>query len=381
MFKVLPKLTKEYILDRITQEKIMEFYLNIPVIDSNFLGNAFCNPFRKDNNPTCNYYFDDNHKLRVRDFGGDYTDRLYNMDVFDVVGHIYNINSNDKQGFKIIQNIIAKDFKIHKYADSKEDIKEFELFLTNQKSKEKRIKQIKVVPRKWNKVDEHYWYKRYGISSTTLKRFRVYPVEEAYVEDSKGFLNRMYYYNANNPCYAYYGGKVQELHIWKLYFPMNKGTNYRKMITNKQISNGFQHFLPTRIGVLTKSLKDVMALYEFGVYATEVPTETTLLTADQMFMFLQYCDIGVSLFDYDETGIRLANKAKKLYNLEPLMFTKGRYGKPNYGVKDFSDFREKYGKDTTLKIIKSTIDHLSYRIDAVNIERENLQWIYSNLKL
>ena len=84
----------------------MFYYLKIPVNETTCIGSSFCNPFREDKHPTCNFYYDDNGKLRLRDFAGDLLDRLYNMDVFDVVGKVNNINSNDKQGFKLIQNII-----------------------------------------------------------------------------------------------------------------------------------------------------------------------------------------------------------------------------------------------------------------------------------
>ena len=63
-----PKLTKDYILERVSEEEIMEFYMDIPVIDENFYGNSFRNPFRIDDFNTCNYYYDKKTgKLRFRD--------------------------------------------------------------------------------------------------------------------------------------------------------------------------------------------------------------------------------------------------------------------------------------------------------------------------
>ena len=57
-----PKLTKDYILERVSEEEIMEFYMDIPVIDENFYGNSFRNPFRVDDFNTCNYYYDKKFK-------------------------------------------------------------------------------------------------------------------------------------------------------------------------------------------------------------------------------------------------------------------------------------------------------------------------------
>ena len=371
-----PKLTKEYILERITQEEIMFYYLKIPVNETTCVGSSFRNPFREDNNPTCNFYYDTSGKLRLRDFAGDLLDRLYNMDVFDVVGRVNNINPNDKQGFKLVQNIIAKDFKIHKYKGNDDEIRKLEDFLVHQKDKKKKIKQIKVVPRAWNRGDEEYWYKKYGISSNTLKRYKVYPVQELYIENNDGYLNHIYSYKYSNPAFAFYGEKEQELHLWKIYFPFHKGTRYNKIISNKQFVHGFEQFLPTRIGVITKSLKDVMLLQEYGIQAVAVSSESTLLAADQMFMLKQYCDIVVSLFDYDAAGIKMANKAKKLYNIQPLMLTRGKYGQPDYGVKDISDFREAYGYNKTKLLINEALNYLSNRIEDANKTRQNCLWIF-----
>ena len=54
---IYPKLTKDYILERISEEEIMGYYTGVPVIEENFYGNAFTSPFRKDTLPTCNYYY------------------------------------------------------------------------------------------------------------------------------------------------------------------------------------------------------------------------------------------------------------------------------------------------------------------------------------
>lgn len=372
-----PKLTKEYILERVTQEEIMLKYLQIPVTPENMYGSAFCNPFRKDESPTCNYYYDDNGKLRMRDFGGDLLDRLYNMDVFDTVGNVYGIDSNNKQGFKIIQNIIAKDFNIHKYQNNQDEIQLLDTFLINQTNKKKKIRIIKVVPRGWNEADGQYWYKRYGVTSDTLKRRKVYPVHELWMEDQYGNMNLIYSYDYKNPAYAYYGGKEQEIHLWKIYFPLNRNPKFTKIISNKQFVQGFEDFLPTRVGVITKSYKDVMVLEEFGIQAVNLATEVSILSANQIFMLKMNCDIVISLLDYDTQGIKMANKLKKQYGIQPFMLTRGRYGKPDYGVKDISDFREQYGRDLTMNLIKQGLESLSDRIEDINNYRRSILWIYN----
>jgi hypothetical protein len=55
----------------------------------------------------------------------------------------------------------------------------------------------------------------------------------------------------------------------------------------------------------------------------------------------------------------MANYLKKQFGIKPLMLTRGRYGRPDYGVKDISDFREMYGKQKTLDLINKSIEQLS----------------------
>lgn len=374
--KIYPKLTKEYLLSNISQKRIMEYYLKVPVITDNFLGNSFCNPFREDKNPTCNYYYDNNNKLRVRDFGGDLLDRLYNMDIFDIVGHIFNLDSNQPQHFKLIQHIIAKDFKINIYEDKNEEVEKLDKFLEVQKAKKHKLKIIKVVPRRWNKADENYWYKRYGISSDTLKKYKVYPVEEVWIENSNGLLNRIYIYNSHNPAYAYYGGKEIEIHLWKIYFPLNKNPKYNKIVTNRQFEQGIEQCQVSKVGIVTKSLKDVMVLDEFRFHSSiTLSNETTLLSADNFFKLRSYTGFQVSLLDYDTAGIKMANKLKRSYNMQPLMLTRGRFGKPNYGAKDISDFREAFGREATLQIMNKAVDYLSDRFEDLENQRQQLLWI------
>lgn len=132
-----------------------------------------------------------------------------------------------------------------------------------------------------------------------------------------------------------------------------------KVITNKSFIQGLDTFLPCRIGVVTKSYKDVMVLKEFGIQAICLSSESIPLTTEEYWHTRRYCDFLVSLLDYDKAGIRMANYLKKQFGIKPLMLTRGKYNKPDYGVKDISDFREMYGKQKTLDLINKSIDHLS----------------------
>lgn len=357
---IYPKLTVDYILARIAPEDIMGFYTGIPVIDRYFTGNTFCNPFRKDTTPTCNYYYSPvDGKLRMRDYSGrsyGQEDRMFNADIFDVVALRHELRTDEKQSFKLILNIIAKDFKIHVYEDPNE-IVQFDKFLKNQTSFKKKIKIFKVVPRKWNGADGYYWHTKYGITSAMLNKHKVIPVQELWVEDNKGFLNRTYVYRNNDPAYAYYGGVENGINLWKVYFPFRRHSSQSKTLTNKSFMEGLDTLVPAPIGLITKSKKDVMALDMFNIQSASLASESTPPTPDQVFMLKKTFDFLFSLLDFDRAGIRMAKFLKKHYGIEPLMFTRGWYGSVDYGVKDFSDFREAYGFDKTIEVIKTAFDY------------------------
>lgn len=356
---IYPKLTKDYIFERLDPEKIMAFYTGVPVIAHYFTGNTFCNPFRKDITPTCNYYYSTvDDKLRMRDYSGmshGHDDRVFNADIFDAVALRHNLNTSDKNSFKLILNIIAKDFKIHIYEDANE-IVNFDKFLSSQRSIKTKLKIIKIAPRKWNRNDEQYWYGKYGISSDILKKHKVYAVEQLWVEDRNSLLNRTYVYNRNDPAYAYYGGKENGIDIWKIYFPFRRHKSQSKVITNKAFMQGFDTIVPASVGLITKSNKDVMAIDVFNIQSVSLASESIPPSHDQIFTLKYTFDFVFSLLDFDRAGIRMALYLKRQHGIEPLMFTRGWFGSIDYGSKDFSDFRENYGRDKTLEIIKETFD-------------------------
>ena len=59
-------ITKEIILNRVSEEQIMEHYLGIPIQKG-----LFRSPLRKDDKPTCSFYRDRRGRLIMKDFSGD----------------------------------------------------------------------------------------------------------------------------------------------------------------------------------------------------------------------------------------------------------------------------------------------------------------------
>lgn len=351
--KIRDKLTKKYILDRISQEEIAEKYTKIPVNNFTLSGNSFRSPLRKDKNPTCNYYYNERDKLRLKDWNGS-----FDGDVFDLaakLGSDKDINIRTGKGFQLVLHLIARDFRIHKYSDRKE--REVFQDYIEKIQKETLPKVIKVVPRHYNIPDKKYWYNKFGIGTDLLKKAKVFPVDRLFLEDDTGYINLKYTYKASDPAYAYYGGKEKGVVIWKIYFPFRKGKkSYSKFICNKSFIQGLKLDVPSRVGIITKSYKDVLCLKTFGISSISLGNETTLISKNSYFKFKSNHDIVMSSLDYDTAGILMSRKLRNIYNVHPIMFTRGRFGQQDFGVKDFSEFLETYGRRKTENLIKYLVD-------------------------
>lgn len=368
---ILPNLTKAYILERISQEEIMEYYTKVPVNNDTLAGNSFTSPMRRDKNPTCNYYYGESRegpRLRLRDWNGS-----FKGDVFDVASHFTRIKINTSQGFNLLLHQVARDFKIHIYRDAEErrrldfQVKEYK--------RSSSIKIFKVIPRGWNEYDRRYWEDKYGITVPLLKFGKVYGVSELYLQNEEGDFKQLYSYRKDDPCYAYHGGKKKGINVWKFYFPLRKDGR-RKFLSNYAFIYNADRVLPSKIGIITKSAKDVLVYKKFGIEAIAVPSETYLMTKDEFFDFKSKFDIVFTNFDYDGAGIRLANKYKKVHRCTPLMLTRGRFGMPDYAVKDLSDFRETFGDSKTLQLIQSVLRvYNNYLTELSNETYNKLKWI------
>ncbi len=104
--------------------------------------------------------------------------------------------------------------------------------------------------------------------------------------------------------------------------------------------------------VITKSLKDVMVLYEFGIPAI-APNSENLFVTDAQYKKLKskFKNILV-LYDNDLAGIQGLKRIKNKYPEIKVSFIPRKYG-----VKDISDFRKKYGLTETQKLITLAKDY------------------------
>ena len=181
---------------------------------------------------------------------------------------------------------------------------------------------IGIVRQPFTDVDKKYW-KQFHISIDTLKKFNVFSI--------KYFLcNRVVRgtYKEDSPMYAY---KVFDK--FKIYRPLaSKYTKWRTNLTNRHVQGLAE--LPYEGGnllIITKSLKDVMCLYEMGFNAISPSSETTFIPDDILKSLRHKWRHIVIMFDRDATGMTKAREYSKRYKMDCIFVNK------KFKAKDISD--------------------------------------------
>ena len=181
---------------------------------------------------------------------------------------------------------------------------------------------IGIVRQPFTDVDKRYW-KQFHISIDTLRKFQVFSI--------KYFLcNRVVRgtYKETSPMYAY---KVDDK--FKIYRPLaSKYTKWRTNLTNRNVQGLSE--LPVEGGnllIITKSLKDVMCLYEMGFNAIAASSETTFIPDDILNSLRHKWKHVIMLYDRDKTGMLESRKYSRQYKLDAVFVHK------RFKAKDVSD--------------------------------------------
>lgn len=321
------ELTKELILSRISEEEILSFY-GVPIQKG-----LFCSKLRGDKNPTVSCFRNKNGRLIVHDFG----DGSY-YDCFGYVQALFQVT------YYTALNIIANDFGIimrTKLTKNKPKIE-----YNGEKIEEKSTARINVELRNFNEKDLQWWGS-YGITANTLKKFKVFACKTAWLND-----NIFYIDSDRQKCYGYFGGIKDGVELWRLYRP---GLKKFKFVSNWK-SSYIQgaHAIPKEgdFIVFTKSLKDVMLFYEFGIPAIAPCSENEFLSEAQYERIRKRFKHCILLWDNDLPGISAANKIRKKYPDIDVVFL------PIHGGdKDISDFRKVHGHKKTLELIEKAKEY------------------------
>ena len=337
IFEFQPKITKELILSRFSEEQIMEFYLHIPIKKG-----LFRSPLRRDKEPTCSFYRNNSGNLIFKDFATG-----QHLNVFGVVQSIFNCDY-----FEALK-IIANDLGIVRNSSITRNTGKINK--NPIKIKDKEMSKIQIEVQDFTEL-ELKWWKKYGITLDILKKFDVYSCKHVFLNDQVFAKSQQHC-----PIFGYYGKKYQGLELWKIYFP--KRTSYR-FIGNYPAKKlqGYDKLPKTgKICAITKSLKDCMALYAYGIPACAPNSETVIPSEAVVNDLLSRFEYVFCLWDNDYTGVSFLNKIKRKYpQLECLIIPR------SLGAKDFSDLRALYGYKKTKQLI---YDYLKYYAEKANKRR------------
>ena len=318
-------ITKKNILELVNQETIMSKYLGIPIEKG-----KFSSPFRKDENPSCVFYYTKFGTLNFKDWA---TNETYNC--FEIVSKIHNL------GFKEALERINKDFKLNlgSYEEPSSVLGQIApLDLPDPK-------EIKYIKGKFTKEDKAYW-RQYGITLSTLEKFKVYKADFIY-KDGKLFKRS----TVSNPIYIYTDYEDGGFKIYRPHSPSRKNKWYSHNTGSRLNGLGV---LPEKGNLLfiTSSLKDVMTLFELGYSAICPPSEQTQPTKEFYHELQNRFPTIVTFMDNDSTGIDSATSYLQAFGCPGCIVPKHS---PDALYKDPSDYRATFGKRKTQKMIQKAL--------------------------
>ena len=325
-----PEITKELILSKTNQESIMQYYTGMDVTSKKL----HLSPFRNDHKITCSFYKSKSDILYLHDFATN-----EHINCFQVVMKKYGVNY-----YEALQ-IIAKDFEIIKGNNS--NLKEKPIQIQPLKETESAKIQVQIK----NYTDEELkWWKQFGISVKTLKKFHVFSLEHVFLNGELKFTS-----SSKCPIYGYYFGKDKNCReLWKIYFPTNKehGIRFLNNLPNKKLQGYKQLKDSDDILIITKSQKDCMCFYEFGINAVAPSSESTFCNEKQIEEFKNRFKHIIVMYDQDKAGKHNMYKIRSKYpELDYFVI-------PSYlNAKDFSDLVKLYDIEKTKNMLNECLNY------------------------
>lgn len=308
-------ITLDYILSRVSEYDIYARYLGQFKV-----GFIYNSPFRKDKNPSFGIFLSKRSgKLLFKDHGSGICG-----DIIKFVSELKGLtNYND------ILNTIIKDLKI----------KNDTVLTSTYDYKSTSSTVIGVVRQPFTEADLEYWAK-YGITIPTLDKYKVNSIKYYLCN---GIVKGIY--KLENPMFSY---KV--FNNFKIYRPFgDKFTKWRNNLTPYDIQ-GFEQ-LPKKgnLLIITKSLKDVMALYEIGYTAISPSSESTFIPDDALEALKLRFKRILLCFDRDGAGVRNMRKVSLKTGLNGFLVHK------SFNAKDISDAIAQHGQCKVKEWLTKTI--------------------------
>lgn len=325
-----PKITQDFILSKINQETIMEHYTGLNVKNKKLA----LSPFRNDHKVTCAFYKSKSGVLYLHDFATN-----EHINCFSVVSRLFNCNY-----YKALE-IIAQDFGLiegtHPKVSNVKIVSEL---------KESESAKIRVQIKDFSK-EELDWWNKFGISQKLLKKYHVYSIQNVFLNGELKFTSSI-----TCPIYGYYFGKDKNHEEkWKIYFPLRKEFRFLNNVNKKTLQGYKQLPKSGKLLVVTKSMKDVIALNRFGIPAVAPNSETLFLNDKQLEEFKQKFEHILVMYDNDRPGkhnMWLIRKQHPELNY---------YFLPWYLSKDFTDSIKMVGLDNMKEYVDEFLKEYRFK--------------------
>lgn len=326
--KILEVLTLEEILKHTTEYDIYFHYLG-----SKFeVGRVMSSPFRKDLKPSFGVFKSSTSTALL--WKDQATGEIGNVVTF--VRKFNNLYHN-KQALKLIWYEVVKG----NLSTSDKGA----MILENLKT----TKTIISIKRKnFTEVDDEYW-NQYHIDRNILKRFNVFPISFFWIND----IIQSFIYTKESPMYAY---KI--FNKFKIYRPLSKlkKDKWRTNCSSLDLQ-GYEQLPETGdLLILTKSLKDVMVLYNLGYNAIALQSENDHLDKDIYESLCERFKNIVIFFDNDDPGIKSAVKLSEKYDMRYIHLDSVLH--TVYNIKDISDYIKDFGWVSTVDCMNCLLNWL-----------------------
>lgn len=294
--KLKDSITLDYILSRVSEYDIYARYLGKFKV-----GGIYNSPFRKDSNPSFGVFLSrKTGKLLFKDHGSG--------ECGDVIKFVQELKGIHNYNEVLLQ--IVKDLKVTNDTILKASV----VPVHNETI-------IGIVRQPFTKIDIEYWGK-YGISIPTLEKFDVNSIKYYLCN---GIVKGIY--KDENPMYAY---KVFDK--FKIYRPYgDKYAKWRNNLTEIDIQGWAQLPKNGSLLIITKSLKDVMALYEMGYTAISPSSESTFIPNVALEDIKKRFKRILLCFDRDSSGCKNSIKFSNQFKIKPFFIHK------KFKAKDISD--------------------------------------------
>ena len=325
-----PKITKDFILSKVNQESIMQHYTGLDVNSKKLM----LSPFRVDNHFTVSFYKSKSDILYLHDFATN-----EHINCFQAVMKKFECNYYEAL------NIIAKDFNL---IEGENNVKVKPLSV--RPLKETQSTKIQVQVKNYSNK-ELEWWKQFGISVKTLKKFHVFSIENVFLNGELKFTS-----SEQCPVYGYYFGKDKNgIEKWKIYFPLKE--NYRFLNNlSKKVLQGY-HQLPKTgdLLVITKSMKDLMAMYEFGISAVSPNSETLFIDDKKLEEFKKRFKHILVIYDNDRPGLHNMWLIRKEHPELNYFYI------PWYLAKDFTDSIKSVGVENMKEYVNEFMSNYKFK--------------------